>query len=207
VIEKEETLRKFIIVISRFLDVIVHNTSLLLSFFLSNGLLIIQLTDLSLVLFYLNPVLKNIGYHRDKNILFQLEIVCCRSNHVCNNIIMLSNERQRQHRSLLHAQKMAEILKQSTSGTLSPDTTTTTSSGYSTGGSSISATIIPSLKKSSSSSIAFKEYQQQHKTKSKGKRERTKRTWQKKPIATRSGNFDSIFADDIFYIFLIYAII
>ncbi|CAF2395820.1 unnamed protein product [Rotaria sp. Silwood2] len=81
---------------------------------------------------------------------------------------MLSNERHRQHQSLLQAPKIPNMFKKSTSGTLSPETTTTTSSGYSTGGSSVSNTQDPCMKKSSS--IAHKQYshQEQHKTKSKG---------------------------------------
>ncbi|CAF0928428.1 unnamed protein product [Rotaria sp. Silwood1] len=81
---------------------------------------------------------------------------------------MLSNRRHRQHQSLLQTPKIPNVLKKSTSGTLSPDTTTTTSSGYSTGGSSVSNTKDPCLKKSSS--IAHKQHsdQEQHKTKSKG---------------------------------------
>ncbi|CAF1604424.1 unnamed protein product [Rotaria magnacalcarata] len=81
---------------------------------------------------------------------------------------MLSNERRRQHRSLLEAPRITAMIKKSTSGTLSPETTTTTSSGYSTGGSSISNTKESSLEKSSS--IAYRQqcHQQQHKTQSKG---------------------------------------
>jgi hypothetical protein len=88
---------------------------------------------------------------------------------------MLSNEHHRQHRSLLQTSKITNMLKQTISGTLSPETTTTTSSGYSTGGSSVSTIINPSLKKSPS--IACKQdhhqqQQQQHKTKSKGKKKK-----------------------------------
>ncbi|CAF0738362.1 unnamed protein product [Rotaria sordida] len=82
---------------------------------------------------------------------------------------MLSNEHHRQHQSLLlQVPKITDMLKKSTSGTLSPETTTTTSSGYSTGGSSVSNTKDSYLKKSSS--IAYKQQsdQEQHKTKSKG---------------------------------------
>ncbi|CAF0997065.1 unnamed protein product [Rotaria sordida] len=71
---------------------------------------------------------------------------------------MLSKRRQRNH-TLLKTSKFSDQSKQSTSGTLSPDTIATTSSGYSTGDSSISTS-----KKSSSSSITCN----QHKTKSKG---------------------------------------
>jgi hypothetical protein len=123
---------------------------------------------------------------------------------------MLSKEHHQQHRS----QFPPDMFKQSTSGTLSPDTTTTTSSGYSTGGSSVSTRINPSLKKlaSSSSSSATstirKEHhqqQKQQKTKSKGKKKqesnaRGERTY------LRSSYFDSASTDDIYYIFLIYTL-
>jgi hypothetical protein len=77
---------------------------------------------------------------------------------------MLSKECQR-HYSFLQKPKFTNSLKQSTSGTLSPDILTTTSSGYSTGGSSVSTTLVSSLQKSSSSSIDHN----QHKVKSRGK--------------------------------------
>ncbi len=70
---------------------------------------------------------------------------------------MLSKGPQR-HYSFLEPLKLTDTKKQSTSGTLSPDTITTTSSGYSTGGSSVSTTIVPSVKDHN-----------QHKIKSKSK--------------------------------------
>jgi hypothetical protein len=57
---------------------------------------------------------------------------------------MISKGCQR-HYSFLQPPKFTDSLKNSTTGTLSPDTITTTSSGYSTGGSSVSTTIVPSL--------------------------------------------------------------
>ncbi|CAF3413689.1 unnamed protein product [Rotaria sp. Silwood1] len=75
---------------------------------------------------------------------------------------MLSKGYQRHH-ALLKTSKFSDQSKQSTSGTLSPDTIATTSSGYSTGDSSISTTMISTSKKSSSSITS-----NQHKTKSKG---------------------------------------
>ncbi|CAF2411149.1 unnamed protein product [Rotaria sp. Silwood2] len=77
---------------------------------------------------------------------------------------MLSKGCQRHH-ALLKTSKFSDQSKQSTSGTLSPDTIATTSSGYSTGDSSISTTMISISKKTSSSSITCN----QHKTKAKGK--------------------------------------
>ena len=110
------------------------------------------------------------------------ETVHCRSNRISNRI-MLTNERQRQHRSVLQTSKIKDIFKPSVSGTLSPLTTATTSSGYSTGGSSTSTAAISLLKKSTSSSIGLKtEFPQQQqqqqqrrassKTKPKGRQEK-----------------------------------
>lgn len=84
---------------------------------------------------------------------------------------MLSHERHRQHRSFFQTPKSPkDMLKQTTLGTLSPETTT--SSGYSTGGSSVSTSLHQSLKKSSSirqKSHPHQEQKQETKTKSKGK--------------------------------------
>jgi hypothetical protein len=103
---------------------------------------------------------------------------------------MLSKERHQQHRSLFQASKLRDMLKQSTPGTLSPETTTTTSSGYSTGGSSVSTSINPFLKKFSSSSAATstvrKEHhhqqQKQQTRKSKGKKNKNIMHVAKEPI-------------------------
>lgn len=93
-----------------------------------------------------------------------------RSNRI-DNSMMLSHERQRQHRSFFPTAKSSrEMSKRATLGTLSPETTT--SSGYSTGGSSVSTSLNQSLKKSSSirqKTHSHQEQKQEQKTKSKGK--------------------------------------